>query len=57
MNTISHSSPSRDGAPATAPASPRGIVLFVLLSGGFMTVFDLFVVNVAIPALQHFPAP
>ena len=33
--------------------SPSGIVLFVLLSGGFMTVFDLFVVNVAIPALQR----
>ena len=42
------------GYPATSSrASPNGLVLFVLLSGGFMTVFDLFVVNVAIPALQR----
>ncbi|MFJ1256332.1 MFS transporter [Cupriavidus sp. CuC1] len=33
--------------------SPTGLpVLFVLLLGGFVTVFDLFVVNVAIPAIQ-----
>lgn len=33
--------------------SPSGLpVLFVLLLGGFVTVFDLFVVNVAIPAIQ-----
>ncbi|NMU94149.1 MFS transporter, partial [Achromobacter ruhlandii] len=25
----------------------------VLLSGGFITIFDLFVVNVAIPSMQH----
>lgn len=39
--------------PTSTHTSPRGLVLFVLLSGGFMTVFDLFVVNVAIPALQR----
>ncbi|MHA7683134.1 MFS transporter [Cupriavidus sp. PET2-C1] len=33
--------------------SPSGLpVLLVLLLGGFVTVFDLFVVNVAIPAIQ-----
>lgn len=33
--------------------SPTGLpVLLVLLLGGFVTVFDLFVVNVAIPAIQ-----
>jgi len=38
-------------APTPKPASPR-LGLAVLLLGGFLTVFDLFVVNVAIPSMQ-----
>ncbi|MDF3839767.1 MFS transporter, partial [Cupriavidus basilensis] len=40
--------------PATAQpaASPSPTGLAVLLLGGFVTVFDLFVVNVAIPAMR-----
>lgn len=39
------------GTPAR-PASPGPLGLAVLLSGGFITIFDLFVVNVAIPSMQ-----
>lgn len=35
------------------PATPGPLGLAVLLSGGFITIFDLFVVNVAIPSMQH----
>ncbi|WP_116522976.1 MFS transporter [Achromobacter insuavis] len=34
------------------PATPGPLGLAVLLSGGFITIFDLFVVNVAIPSMQ-----
>lgn len=41
----------RDLPPASPPAlGPLGLA--VLLSGGFITIFDLFVVNVAIPSMQ-----
>lgn len=39
--------PPASGAPALSPLG-----LAVLLSGGFITIFDLFVVNVAIPSMQ-----
>lgn len=43
--------------PSAAPADPTSprlgkLGLAVLLSGGFITIFDLFVVNVAIPSMQ-----
>ena len=38
--------------PAGALAAPPWLGLSVLLLGGFVTIFDLFVVNVAIPAMQ-----
>lgn len=43
--------------PSAAPADPASqrlgkLGLAVLLSGGFITIFDLFVVNVAIPSMQ-----
>lgn len=45
-----------DPAPDTAPIGPLSplspLGLAVLLSGGFITIFDLFVVNVAIPSMQ-----
>lgn len=48
-----------DPAPDTAPIGPLSplsplspLCLAVLLSGGFITIFDLFVVNVAIPSMQ-----
>ncbi|WP_454675541.1 MFS transporter [Achromobacter pestifer] len=37
-------------APGAPTLSPLGLA--VLLSGGFITIFDLFVVNVAIPSMQ-----
>ncbi|OCW56807.1 MFS transporter [Hoeflea olei] len=36
----------------TASQRPSALALAILLLGGFMTVFDLFVVNVAIPSMQ-----
>ncbi|RKF19376.1 MFS transporter [Altericroceibacterium spongiae] len=39
-------------SPAQSPARPSPLVLAILLLGGFITVFDLFVVNVAIPSIQ-----
>ncbi|MBX3622627.1 MAG: MFS transporter [Rhizobacter sp.] len=39
-------------APAAA-ASPGRLALLVMLSGPFMVVLDFFIVNVALPALQH----
>ena len=38
--------------PARA-ARPGRLGLAVLLSGGFITIFDLFVVNIAIPSMQR----
>ncbi|WMD19904.1 MFS transporter [Achromobacter seleniivolatilans] len=37
---------------ASPPPVPGRMGLAVLLSGGFITIFDLFVVNVAIPSMQ-----
>lgn len=44
--------PSPRSGDAPAPATPSPLGLAVLLSGGFITIFDLFVVNVAIPSMQ-----
>lgn len=43
---------SRHGARAPVPAAMGRLGLAVLLSGGFITIFDLFVVNVAVPSMQ-----
>ncbi|MGE8637826.1 MAG: MFS transporter [Achromobacter sp.] len=43
-------SPCAPRAPDAPALSPLGLA--VLLSGGFITIFDLFVVNVAIPSMQ-----
>ncbi|WP_254813857.1 MFS transporter [Salinivibrio sp. ES.052] len=48
MSTISTSAVGDNIPPHTAPW--RG--LYVLLLAGFVTIFDLFVVNVAIPSMQ-----
>lgn len=40
-------------APCSPRTSPSGLALAILLLGGFLTVFDLFVVNVAIPSMQR----
>ena len=40
--------------PAAAAADrPSPIALLVMLSGTFMVVLDFFIVNVAIPSIQH----
>lgn len=43
---------SRPADPTPASAAMGRLGLAVLLSGGFITIFDLFVVNVAIPSMQ-----
>lgn len=50
MSSATLPSPCPDAA--TKPATPGPLGLAVLLSGGFITIFDLFVVNVAIPSMQ-----
>ncbi|MBB1624284.1 MFS transporter [Achromobacter sp. UMC71] len=50
MSSTALPSPRCNHAPA--PAAPGPLGLAVLLSGGFITIFDLFVVNVAIPNMQ-----
>ena len=40
-------------SPAPPGARPGRLGLAVLLSGGFITIFDLFVVNIAIPSMQR----
>lgn len=50
MSSTALPSPCPDRA--SAPAAPGPLGLAVLLSGGFITIFDLFVVNVAIPSMQ-----
>ncbi len=45
-----------DRAPAaggTAAGAPGRLALFVMLTGTFIVVLDFFIVNVALPALQH----
>jgi MFS family permease len=45
--------PAASHSPQTATKSrPSALALTILLLGGFITVFDLFVVNVAIPSMQ-----
>lgn len=53
MTTSALPSP-RNPAPGALPGKPAmgRLGLAVLLSGGFITIFDLFVVNVAIPSMQ-----
>ena len=43
----------RPSLPAPPAARPGRLGLAVLLSGGFITIFDLFVVNIAIPSMQR----
>ncbi len=50
--TCSTTTLSPAGVSARAPAAMDRRGLAVLLSGGFITIFDLFVVNVAIPSMQ-----
>lgn len=50
--TVDHL-PTVNRSPETsAKAPPSTLALAILLLGGFITVFDLFVVNVAIPSMQ-----
>lgn len=46
------SNPRIDAAVANGPEGPPWLGLSVLLLAGFVTIFDLFVVNVAIPSMQ-----
>ena len=48
----SNALPAACPATASTPVTPGPLGLAVLLSGGFITIFDLFVVNVAIPSMQ-----
>lgn len=50
MTSTTLPSPCAPRAPDGPALSPLGLA--VLLSGGFITIFDLFVVNVAIPSMQ-----
>jgi EmrB/QacA subfamily drug resistance transporter len=55
-STTASPSAVRVGAPAAATAAPAGrsgLGLLVLLAATFMTALDIFVVNVAIPAVQN----
>ncbi|AKC78181.1 MFS transporter [Xanthomonas arboricola] len=47
-----NSNPSLSTPPARAVSSPPWLGLSVLLLAGFVTIFDLFVVNIAIPSMQ-----
>ncbi|MGJ7527606.1 MFS transporter [Variovorax sp. GB1P17] len=49
-SAASLSSPGRKGASATAPGR---LGLWVMLSGTFLVVLDFFIVNVALPSMQH----
>ncbi len=50
MSQISQPLPEQENPTSSQRPSPLGLA--ILLLGGFMTVFDLFVVNVAIPSMQ-----
>lgn len=50
MTSTTLPAPRAERAPDAPTLSPLGLA--VLLSGGFITIFDLFVVNVAIPSMQ-----
>lgn len=50
MSPTTLPSPCAPHSPDTPALGPLGLA--VLLSGGFITIFDLFVVNVAIPSMQ-----
>jgi EmrB/QacA subfamily drug resistance transporter len=45
--------PSSGAAAHAQQAAPGRLALLVMLSGTFMVVLDFFIVNVALPALQH----
>lgn len=49
---IDHPSPTPHCPQVVASTRPSALALTILLLGGFITVFDLFVVNVAIPSMQ-----
>ncbi len=49
--TVDHSTTPHSPQPP-AQTRPSALALTILLLGGFITVFDLFVVNVAIPSMQ-----
>ncbi len=49
--TVDHP-PAASHSPQTTKTHPSALALTILLLGGFITVFDLFVVNVAIPSMQ-----
>lgn len=50
--TIDHPPAESPFPQAVAKPRPPALALAILLLGGFITVFDLFVVNVAIPSMQ-----
>ena len=45
--------PAGQGSPAPAPDARRWIGLAAALSGGFLHVFNFFVVNIALPSIAH----
>jgi len=50
--TDDHLSSATRTTQINTPSKPSAFALMILLLGGFITVFDLFVVNVAIPSMQ-----
>jgi EmrB/QacA subfamily drug resistance transporter len=50
--TVDHPTTANHSPQISAKARPSAFTLAILLLGGFITVFDLFVVNVAIPSMQ-----
>lgn len=50
--TIDHSPTVIHSSQTSMKTQPSALALAILLLGGFITVFDLFVVNVAIPSMQ-----
>ena len=51
--TVPLTAPSAPAAPASVADRPSLLALLVMLSGTFMAVLDFFIVNVAIPSIQH----
>ncbi|MEO1988305.1 MAG: MFS transporter [Martelella sp.] len=50
--TVDHSPIVSSPSQTASKSHPSALALTILLLGGFITVFDLFVVNVAIPSIQ-----
>lgn len=50
--TVDHPPVTHNPIEVVTTKRPSALALFVLLLGGFITVFELFVVNVAIPSMQ-----